>query len=322
PFDAAYVYTKRYGDCKALANYMIALLKEAGIRGATVLIRAGAAPSMDTSFACAQFNHAIAVAFTGKDSVWLECTSPVLPAGYLGAATSDKDALLLGPSNGVVVHTPVYGVRENHFSRHVKGTLGADGNLEGRLVYSYSGLEQDALRSTLGRTGKREQLSMRQQTLGIPNGLIKELDYTMDSAAVPNIRETMLLSAEHFATTAGSRLLLYPGYFYKRINGLTESSSRTHDFELPVSYEEVDSLELTLPEGYVPEGNPISASFSCPCGSYRIRSSYDAGDRTYRIVCRFTQHKGVYPAGDWPRLVRFFNLVHREGSRQLTLIRQ
>lgn len=323
PFDASYVYTKRYGDCKALSNYMVALLKEAGIRGATVLIRGGATPPMDTSFACAQFNHAIAVAFTGKDSVWLECTSSVLPAGYLGVFTSDKDALLISPSGGQVVHTPVYGVRENRFSRTVKGTLSADGNLEAQLVYDYSGLEQDALRSSLARTSGKERLSLRQQALGVPNGLIKELSYTQDSSAViPGIRERMGLSAEHFATAAGSRLLLYPGYFYKRIAGLSEAPGRADDFELPVSYEEVDSLELTIPEGYAPEGSPFSATFSCPCGSYRIRSSFDAGKRMFRVVCWFTEHKGVYPAGDWSRLVRFFNLVHREGNRQLVLVKQ
>ncbi|HEY4148413.1 MAG TPA: transglutaminase-like domain-containing protein [Chitinophagaceae bacterium] len=42
PFDAAYVYNKRYGDCKALSNYMVAMLREIGISGNSVLIRGGA----------------------------------------------------------------------------------------------------------------------------------------------------------------------------------------------------------------------------------------------------------------------------------------
>src|ERR1700753_306489 len=56
PFPAEYVATKKYGDCKALANYMVALLKEAGIKSKNVVIRAGEdATPMVENFPCFQF---------------------------------------------------------------------------------------------------------------------------------------------------------------------------------------------------------------------------------------------------------------------------
>src|SRR6185312_11941569 len=114
PFDAASVYKQRYGDCKALANYMVALLKEAGIHAYPVLIRAGAdADPIDTDIACNQFNHVIAAALAGRDTVWLECTSQTLPPGYLSSFTADRNGLLLDDSGGHLVHTPVYGLPEN-----------------------------------------------------------------------------------------------------------------------------------------------------------------------------------------------------------------
>ncbi len=41
PFDATTVDQTGYGDCKALSNYMVAMLKEAGVKGYYSTIMAG-----------------------------------------------------------------------------------------------------------------------------------------------------------------------------------------------------------------------------------------------------------------------------------------
>ena len=209
PFDAADVYHKKYGDCKALSNYMVALLKEAGIRACNVLIRAGfAAPAMDTGFVCGQFNHAIVIAFAGKDSIWLECTNPDLAPGYLSSFTDDRDALLLDDDGGHIVHTPVYGAKENRLIRVLQGNIDSGGNLQAGLRIIYSGLEQDALESEMEHLSKKELRDQRQQSLGLQNCTIDRLDYQMTRAAVPEIEETMQLTAGQYATISGNRIFI------------------------------------------------------------------------------------------------------------------
>lgn len=323
PYDAEYVYTKRYGDCKALSNYMVAMLKEAGIRAANVLISGGIEPPfMDTSFACPRFNHAIVVAFTGKDSVWLESTSQLLAPGYLGAFTADRDGLLLDPAgNSHIVHTPVYGAVQNQVRHLVNGHIDTQGSLTADLAYEYSGLEQDWLQSMMDRLTPKEQVAERQQQLGIHNARITSLTHSADtSMSIPAIRENIQLSVESFATVSGNRLMLYPGYFFKGMTPVREEAGREHSFELAQSFEEQDSVVLQVPPGYLPESAPFSASFSCPCGSYRIHSTFSDG--VFVISCHFRQNKGLYPASLWPRMARFFNLVHREGDRQLVFIKK
>jgi transglutaminase-like putative cysteine protease len=322
PFDATYVYNKRYGDCKALANYMVALLKEAGIRAWNVLIRAGqAAPAIDTGFACNQFNHAIAVAIAGSDSIWLECTSQLLPPGYLGSFTADRDALLLDDGGGRIVHTPVYGWKENRFDRTVQGTISDNGALEASMQTGYGGLEQDALQVQIDRLPGSELTRQRQQNIGINNCTITALNYHATPGPVPSIEETMRLSADHFTTISGNRLFLPLDALIKQSEGLHEGAQpRQNELELPTSYEETDSILLQLPHGFVPEGALPSASYTADFGSYHIQSVL-RGDNLV-ITCRFRQYKGIYPAGDWSKIVYFFNLINQEDDRQLVFIKQ
>ena len=322
PFDATYVYNKRYGDCKALANYMVALLKEAGIRSWNVLIRAGqVAPAIDTGFACNQFNHAIAVAIVGSDSIWLECTSQLLPPGYLGSFTADRDALLLDDDGGRIVHTPVYGWKENRLDRTVQGTISDDGALQASMQTGYGGLEQDALQVQIDRLPGPELTRQRQQNIGISNCTIAALDYRATAGPVPFIEETMRLSADHFTTISGNRLILPLDALIKQSEGLREGAQpRKDEMELSTSYEETDSVLLQLPHGYVPEGALPSARYMADFGSYRIQSTL-AGDSLV-ITCLFRQYKGIYPADDWSKMVHFFNLINQEDDRQLVFIKQ
>lgn len=320
PYDAAYVYNKKYGDCKALSNYMVALLKEAGIRAYPVLIRGGInQPPVDTGFASIQFNHEIAVAFAGKDTVWLECTSSTAPVGYLGSFTSDREGLLLDENGGHLVHTPVYGLSDNTIVRTLKGSIDEEGNLQAGLQTIYSGLDQDYVRYTLSSSTKKELLDQRREALGISNVVLADLHDSTWQGRVPALAETMQLTADQYATLTGSRVMLGYGAFMKRVQRLREEPERKNGFELPVSQEESDSLVLQLPPGWTPEEQLPAASYSAGFGSYRFSSRYENGVLT--LVSEFRQYKGVYPAADYARLVRFFNLVYREADRQIVFIK-
>ncbi|HVM88833.1 MAG TPA: DUF3857 domain-containing transglutaminase family protein, partial [Puia sp.] len=96
PFEAKYVAEKKYGDCKALSNYMVALLKEAGIKANWVNIESGdGRKGLFADFPCNQFNHVIVCAPDPTDTIWLECTSETVSPGYMGDFTGNRTALLI-----------------------------------------------------------------------------------------------------------------------------------------------------------------------------------------------------------------------------------
>jgi hypothetical protein len=287
-----------------------------------VLIRAGAnAPPIDSGFACNEFNHVIAAAFPGRDTVWLECTSATMPPGFLGSFTADRDALLVDSAGGHIVHTPVYGLRDNRLSRLVSGHIAEDGSLDAAVEDDYTGLEEEQPQSMVDHLSKKEQEDRVRQSFGLPDCGISNLAFRETRSAVPEVVETMRLASGHFATVTGSRLMVYPGPFLRRVSRVQEGGAdRTADFEIRQSLEETDSVVLGLPPGYVMENSLANAGVTAPFGGYRIRSSFQDGVLT--VVCRWRQRKGVYPAGDYAKFVRLFEVAEREGRREFIFIKK
>ncbi|MFC4872545.1 DUF3857 domain-containing transglutaminase family protein [Negadavirga shengliensis] len=109
PTLSADVMANKYGDCKALTMLMKAMLKEAGISSDYTLVKAGedAAP-IDTDFPYNQFNHAILRVPLENDIIWIECTSNLHPAGFLGKFTANREVLVLTEDGGIIDKTPSY----------------------------------------------------------------------------------------------------------------------------------------------------------------------------------------------------------------------
>ena len=107
PFPASYVCKKRYGDCKALTNYMKALLNHINIDAFYTLIYSGKDPvKIQQSLPSQQFNHVILCVPLDGDTIWLENTSSSSPGNYLGTFTQNRYGLLVKDTASTLVKTP------------------------------------------------------------------------------------------------------------------------------------------------------------------------------------------------------------------------
>ncbi|WP_215226650.1 DUF3857 domain-containing transglutaminase family protein [Echinicola shivajiensis] len=109
PMSASAVFEAKYGDCKALSMFMNAMLKASGIKANYTLVKAGSdEKDIDVDFPSNQFNHVILQVPMEQDTVWLECTSNTLPAGFLGDFTMNRHVLVINEQGGNIVKTPDY----------------------------------------------------------------------------------------------------------------------------------------------------------------------------------------------------------------------
>jgi hypothetical protein len=146
PFSAEYVETNRYGDCKALSNYMGAMLSEVGINAYPVLVNSSSTPffPVDESFTTSAFNHMIL--YVPGEEMYLECTSSLAPTGYLGEGTDDRNVLWITPEGGKLAHTPNLPAADNSHLRTVSLKINADGSTDFTLDGHFYGATQGFLR--------------------------------------------------------------------------------------------------------------------------------------------------------------------------------
>ncbi|MBS1617776.1 MAG: DUF3857 domain-containing protein, partial [Bacteroidetes bacterium] len=128
PFDAQSVHSERYGDCKALSNYLCAALEAAGVSSTPILINAGSREAaIDSSFSANKFNHVILCAMADGQQEWLECTSSAMDAGHLGTFTENRYGLTVAAQGGKLVRTPASAAESNPFFISNDVRIGANG---------------------------------------------------------------------------------------------------------------------------------------------------------------------------------------------------
>jgi hypothetical protein len=321
PFEAKEVATKGYGDCKALTNYMYSLLKEAGIMSYYAVIRAGKNDTYITDdFPSQQFNHVIlCVPLSKKDSVWLECTSQTMPAGYLGDFTSDRYALLVDESGGKLVRTPKYGMNENLQTRIIKANLDDNGTLNIVAATQYTGMQQDDIHGMINHLSKDKVKEYLHEQLDFSTYDVNKFDYKELKSSLPAINESLDITVSNYATITGKRLFIVPNIMTRSGRKLSQDSTRKYDIQLGYEYKDVDSVEIEIPKGFETEAMPQPVAINSKFGNYS--SSVKLKDNKLYYYRSIEHNSGRYPAKDYNDLVKFYEAIYKADRSKVVLVR-
>lgn len=320
PFDATYVATRAYGDCKALTNYMYSLLKEAGINSFYTLVRAGrSARKIMTDFPSSQFNHVILCVPVQQDTVWLECTSQTMPPGYLGDFTCDRDVLLVDENGGKLIRTPKYGMKDNLQLRKIKAVLDEEDVLTVKAVSVYGGLQQDEYHGLIHGLSKDKVKEYLHEQLDFATYDVNSFEYKETRGLLPAVEEKLDITVSNYATITGKRLFIVPNVMTRTYRRLTPDENRVYDLELGFEYKDVDSVEITIPAGYTAESVPADVSLSGKFGNYKCAVKVEGNTiRYYRSIEHFS---GNFPAKDYAELVKFYDAMYKADRNKVVLVK-
>jgi hypothetical protein len=321
PFDAGYVATKNYGDCKALSNYMVSILKVAGIPANYVWITAGKGEKgLWEDFPSPYFNHAIMCVPNGNDTIWLECTSQTKSAGYMGTFTGNRKALLINENGGVVVKTPTYTIADNLQIRKVNAIIDAQGNLSAEVRTRFTGEQQEDQHDLIHEYTSEQRQKYLNQVISLPTYNVEESDYKEKKGRIPVIDEYLKITAPNYATITGRRLFLQPNLFNKNGMQLNNDKSRLFPFELSFPYRDIDTVNITIPEGYSPEAIPKNVSISNQFGKYSIRFQVDGA--TIQMIRSREVQEGVYPATSYTDYVQINDAIYKADRSKIVLVKK
>jgi hypothetical protein len=319
PFPASLVDQTGYGDCKALSNYTIAMLKEAGVKGYYSIIQAGIGEGQVlTDFPSHQFNHVIVSVPNGKDTLWLECTSQTNPFGYQGKFTGDRKALIITEDGGKIVNTLRYSPEQNTQSRTAEVELDATGNAKAKIRTTNKGIqyENDGLDNVMNNVD--EQKKWIQNNTEIPNFNINSFSMLEKKDKIPSAIVKLDLTLNRYATVSGKRIFIVPNLM-NRITSVPEKiTDRKTDVVRNTNYLDLDTIKFTLPENLYPEFLPEPIKINSKFGEYEASFKFDAGKVIY--TRRMKAWKGRYPKETYNELVDFYKNVNKADNIKLVFL--
>ncbi len=318
PFSANFVHKNKYGDCKALSNYMQACLNAVNIKSYSAWIKGDAYPNtVDASFPFDPFNHQILCAPLASDTVWLECTSNTAEFGVLGSFTENRPALLLTENGGVLINTPRSKAENNFFSSKVMVDLSADGSGNATAALYTSGEYKDDIKHYFFDQKKDDQKKFLINNYGFLQPDDLEINYDKTSKHEPVKLRMAFEKIPEF--TAGNKQFLNPRIYKIWSYAMPKAENRTQDFYFSHPFIKTDTTIYKLPEGFSVETLPKTKEIKFEYGSFKSTYVFDETKKTITSTARLELTEFKIPVAKFVAAKRFFNDVLGEYTEKIVI---
>jgi len=319
PFPAKTVSEVGYGDCKALSNYMKAILKVADIKSYYTTIGSGRKNPGITmiDFPAKNYsNHAILCVPVSNDTIWLECTSQDMPCGYLGSANNNKTVLLVTENGGKLARTPVISQSQNFQFRKAIVKIDSTGKVEAEVKTRYGGEQYDNIYSILDEKPE-EQKKALYKSFDLSGVAIKEFSFSNIMKPIPEATEDIAFSVNKYAAKTKNRLFIPLNILNRHTYIPPNLNKRTTPVIKRMSFHDVDTITYDLPSGYVYESLPGNKSFKSVFGEYN--TFVESGDNQIQYIRELIINKGEYPAESYDDLIEFYRNISRADRVKIVL---
>lgn len=275
------IHRAKYGDCKDLSAYLVAMLARAGIEAYPALALPRNHGWVDADFPTNRFNHCIAVVPTETDTFWLECTSDAARFNDPPAWIEGVNVLLVKPDGGHLVRTPLSKPEQNKSSLMAHARLSKDRSLAVEGTLTLTGNRAIDARGRLSHKNKAEQIEWLLDHFSGKAGDAICNSMKIEGLTNPDTTFTLTfdVTLKYFARKAGSRLRFSPRLFHAVYFAGEAPEDRSMPLLNMTRFVDEDSVVYELPDGFELKGDPGNISENSAFGSFSLRLVPDLNNK-------------------------------------------
>jgi len=317
-YPASYVAQNKYGDCKALTNYMKALLDFAGIKGYFVLINRDLNPKKiiaDLPFP--QFNHVLLAVPFKQDTIWIENTENSEAFNYVGSSIQNRKALWVDENNSKLISMPAQNKQDVELARKIMVSLDNQGNGEAKALFSFKGFYYELFNDLNAHYNKDEQDNIVKEYMPFTNYEVLDWKLVKSDRDSSKIELAFTISFLKMMKQVGE------DYYFSTIPVRTTFFGPPSERKLPLVFSypvlNIDSVSYTIPEGLKVKSVPKDQAISNQFGNFMAHFTFD--DKTIHVTKNFEIHANEYSTEQYKLFYDFYKSV-RETEKNLIILKK
>jgi len=320
PMSAMEVNKTGFGDCKALTNYLKSMLAFLNINSEYCTIRYDEKQKdlMSDFPNFTEMNHVILKVPLKEDTLWLECTNPRLPFGYVHDGIAGHEVLVCLKDGGVMERLPDYADSLNVEMHVANVNLATDGSAN---VNMYKDCRVKIYEDYFWfpRAKSSDQSDNLREDIHLPSVTLGSYKATEYKSANPNIKVDYNWSTPLYGSKTGNRLFLPVNIFRSGYDALRKNK-RVLDLHIYKGFRDADSIRIHIPDSYEVENLPNLVEEFGRFGKFTSKVTIQGN--VIQIVQIADIHSGKYKASDFPDFMAFLNKITAAYKSKIILRRK
>lgn len=264
--------------------------------------------------------NVVVIKLNGKD-VFFDPGSAFTPFGMLPWTETAVRGLKLGKDGGTWLETSLPSSADSGIRRKAELKLNDTGELEGKLVVTYTGLEASERRVSERLADDTERKKYLEDDVKEAIPIISDIELSNQpdwKSSSPSLVAEFSVKITGWVSAAGRRALFPVGLFGATEKRLFDHADRVHPIYFSYPFQRSDDISVDLPLGWQVSTVPKPQQLDAKAIIYNLNATNDKG--SLHVSRTLNVDVLLLPVENYPNLRKIFQIVRTGDEQQAILL--